>query len=178
MDLLPPAYENNVTMAELQGLLTDRVSTLIADLSGTVDECFLETASKLLSRYEKVCGVDVDVSKSDTFRREILKAKIRGIGTVTKQLLMETAASYSNGDVEVIENPAHYSLVVKFTGTLGIPPNLDGLKAAVEEIKPAHLAFSFLYTYMTWAAFESYAHTWADWDALGLTWDEFTVYKE
>ena len=158
MDLLPPVYEGNDTMEELQGLLTDRVNALIADLGGTVDECFIETASKLLSRYEKVYGITVDVGKSDAFRREVIKAKIRGIGTVTKQLLIDTAASYSNGTVDVIEDPANYSFVVKFTGTFGVPANMDGLTKTIEEIKPAHLAFSFEYMYRTHGQLTGYTH--------------------
>ncbi|MNP69599.1 hypothetical protein D3C76_1657190 [compost metagenome] len=31
---------------------------------------------------------------------------------------------------------------------MGIPPNLDDLKAAIEEIKPAHMAVEFEFNYM------------------------------
>ena len=158
MDLLPPIYDKNTTMQELQGILTDKVNTAISGTGLTVDECFIETASVLLARYEKIYGITVDVSKSDDFRREILKAKIAGVGTVTKQMLIDTATSYSNGTVEVIEHPETYSFVVKFTGTLGIPPNMVGLTNTINEIKPAHLAFSFEYTYRTHGQLTGYTH--------------------
>jgi uncharacterized protein YmfQ (DUF2313 family) len=178
MDLLPPIYEDNATMEELQTILTAKINSIITNTAATVDECFITTASALLSRYEKIYGCTVDVSKSDDSRREVLKAKIRGIGTVTKQMIIDTAAAYSNGAVEVIENNSNYSFVVKFTGTLGIPANMTGLTNTLNEIKPAHLAFSFEYTYMTWAQLESYNHAWSEWEAKNLTWDALTVYKE
>lgn len=168
MNLLPPIYEDNTTMQELQSILSTKITSIISDTGATIDECFIETASKLLSRYEKIYGVTVDVSKSDTLRREILKAKIRGVGTVTKQLLIDTAASYSNGTVEVIEDPANYKFIVKFTGTIGIPPNMDGLTNTINEIKPAHLAFEYEYIYNTWADLSALT-----WGALSSkTWDQ------
>lgn len=158
MDLLPPLYDQNTTMQELQGILTEKVNAAISGIGATVDECFIETASALLSRYEKIYGITVDVTKSDDFRREILRAKIAGVGTVTKQMIVDTATSYSNGTVEIIEHPEAYSFVVKFTGTLGIPPNMPGLTNTINEIKPAHLAFSFEYTYRTHSMLTGYTH--------------------
>lgn len=158
IDLLPPLYDGNATMQELQGILTNKVKSMILDTGVTIDECFITTASALLSRYEKIYGLTVDVSKSDDMRREILKAKIAGIGTVTKQMLIDTAASYSNGAVEIIEKPEDYSFIVKFTGTLGIPRNMAGLMDTINEIKPAHLAFSFEYTYRTHGMLTGYTH--------------------
>lgn len=178
MTLLPPVYEDNVTMTELQGILSTDVSDLITNIGAAIDECFIGTASGLLGRYENIFGIATNVSISDAFRREILKAKLRGVGTVTKQLIVDTAASYSNGSVEVTEYPAESRFVVKFVGALGIPANIDGLTNTINEIKPAHLAFSYEYSYMTWAQLEGYSHTWADWAAKNLTWAELEVYKE
>jgi len=168
IELLPPVYDENTTMQELQNILSTNINSMISDTGVTVDECFIETASSLLSRYEKIYGINIDVSKPDAFRREVLKAKIRGIGTVTKQMLIDTAASYSNGTVEVIENSADYSFVVKFTGTLGIPANMAGLTATINQIKPAHLSYTFEYSYRTWDMVSS-----RTWNSLSsYTWDE------
>lgn len=164
MNLLPPIYEGNKTMRELQGILTADVNNLAANLNETVDECFVETATALLSRYEKLYGLSVDVTKSDTFRRERIKAKIRGVGTVTRQMIIDTAASYSNGQVEVIENPDSCSFIIKFVGTKGIPANMRDLTITMEEIKPAHLSYTFEYVYNTWK------------DISGMTWSEAAAY--
>lgn len=165
-------------MEELQGILSTDINTLADKLDDTIDECFVNTASALLSRYEYIYGLQVDVNKSDEFRRERIRAKIRGIGTVTKQMIIDTAASFSNGEVDVIEDPANYSFKIKFVGVKGVPANMADLTLTIEEIKPAHLAFTFEYSYITWDEFDGYNKTFDTWDTLNLTWDEFEVYKE
>lgn len=178
MTLLPPFYEENATMKELQSILSGKTNDLSNGLDKTIDQCFINTATDLLSRYEEIHGIQIDVSKSDVFRRERIRAKIRGIGTVTKQMIEDTAASYSNGEVEIIEDNENYRFIVKFVGTLGIPANMEGLTQTLEEIKPAHLDFEFEFTYLTWDDFDSYNKTWDEWDNLNLTWDEFEKYRE
>lgn len=164
MTLLPEYYKGNKTMEELQGILSTDINRLANNINTAIDQCFVNTATTLLSRYEKIYGIQVDVSKSNEFRRERIRAKIRGTGTVTKQMIENVAKSYSNGEVEVIENTADYSFKVKFVGTKGIPDNMADLTLTINEIKPAHLSFFFEYTYNTWN------------DVAGMTWDEASVY--
>lgn len=73
--VLPPYYDENVTMQTLQSILSKETDELEIELSNTISECFVETASKLLSRYENLLGLTVDVMKSDDFRRERICAK-------------------------------------------------------------------------------------------------------
>jgi uncharacterized protein YmfQ (DUF2313 family) len=157
--LLPPnQYNDNVTMQELQAVLSDKINDLVHGLNETIDQCFVSTATDLLSRYEKIYGLSVDVNKSDTFRRERIIARARGTGTVTKKMIEDVAMSYSNGEVEVIEYPAEYRFVVKFVGTKGLPPNMADLTLTIEEIKPAHLSFTFEYVYNTHQQLSAYTH--------------------
>ncbi len=160
MELLPTTYEENNTMKELQGILSSKLNLLASNQEKLLNQCFIDTASDLLSRYERLYGLTVDITKSDTFRRERIKARAKGVGTVTKHMLEDVAASYSNGEVEVIENIADYSFKVKFVGTKGIPANMADLTITIEEIKPAHLSFTFEYTFNTWN------------DILHMTWEE------
>jgi uncharacterized protein YmfQ (DUF2313 family) len=145
-------------MEELQEILTTDINNLAAQFDETINECFVNTASKLLSRYEKIYGLEVDVAKSDVFRRERIKAKLRGVGTVTKKMLIETARSYSNGEVEVIEDPGAYSFKIKFVGTIGVPANMADLTLTIEEIKPAHLSYTFEYVFNTNAVLSGFAN--------------------
>lgn len=178
MSLLPDYYEDNLTMGELQSILSTDINNLANRLNETIDQCFINTAANLLSRYEEIYGIQVDVNKSDEFRRERIRAKIRGIGTVTKQMIKDVASSYSNGEVEVIEDNANYRFIIKFVSTKGIPENIADLTLTIEEIKPAHLNFTFEFTYLTWNEFDNYSKTWNEWDNLNLTWDEFEKYRE
>ncbi len=158
-------------MEELQDILSTDMDNLATAFDKTINQCFVNTATDLLSRYEKIFGLQVDVSKSDEFRRERIRAKIRGTGTVTKQMIKDVASSYSNGEVEVIEDPANYSFKIKFVGTKGIPANMTDLTLTIQEIKPAHLAFEFEFTYNTWKDVEDM--TWSE--ASIYTWNELRV---
>ena len=162
--VLPPYYDENVTMQTLQSILSKETDELEIELSNTISECFVATASKLLSRYENLLGLTVDVMKSDDFRRERICAKMVGTGTTTKSMIEDVASSYSNGEVEVIEEPANSRFTIRFVGTLGIPGNISDLKLTIEEIKPAHLVAEYEYIYNTWS------------DGEVLTWDETSAY--
>lgn len=166
--LLPEYYDKNVTMQTLQSILSAATDDLEEGLSSTISECFTGTASALLSRYEQLFGLEVDVSKSDMFRRERIAAKLSGAGTTTKEMIVDVASRYSNGSVEVIEDNANSQFTIKFVGTRGIPGNMSDLKLTIEEIKPAHLAVTYEYVYNTWADVSKL--TWAQ--AAEYTWEE------
>jgi uncharacterized protein YmfQ (DUF2313 family) len=144
----------------------------------TLNQFFVDLADSSLERWEKELGIPVNNSKPAAFRRSVIKSKLRGSGTVTVKLIKNVSESYSNGEVDVIEDNAAHFFSVKFVGVYGVPPNVEDLRKAIEEIKPAHLDFVFEYTYMSWDQFDGYNKTWDQWDALNLTWDQFEVYKE
>lgn len=178
MDLLPEYYSGNQTMETLQNILIRDINILASNVNETVNECFVSTATEMLTRYEKIYGIEVDVTKSAVFRRERIIAKAKGTGTITAKMLEDVASSYSNGEVKVIDYPSEYRFVVKFVGTKGLPPNMADLTITIGEIKPAHLAFTFEYTWITWDEFDGYNKTFDQWDALNLTWNEFEEYSE
>lgn len=160
INMLPPVYEQNQTMKELQNILSKETNSLATKLNETIDQCFVETSTNLLSRYERIYGLEIDVSKSNEFRRERIKAKIRGQGTTTKEMIRDVASSYSNGEVEIVEDFNNYRFIVRFIGEKGIPANMSDLILTIEEIKPAHLEATYEFTYNTWNMIS------------GLTWDE------
>lgn len=116
------------------------------------------TATWGLSAWEKALGIQTDVSKDIGFRRTRVTSKLRGNGPATVGMIRSVAASYSGGEVEVIEYPAEFRFEIKFVGTIGIPPNMEGLTATLDEIKPAHLAYTYIIVYRPWS--EIKARTW------------------
>lgn len=132
---------------DTQGIELD---SLWASISGILDQCFVDKATWGLKFWEEFLGIPVDETKETDFRRGVVKSKIRGVGTVTVKLMQTVAQSYDNGEINIIENPGEYNFTVKFTGIKGIPPNLDDLKKAIEEIKPAHLQVQYTFKYNMW----------------------------
>ena len=147
---LPEYYIGNSTMEELQGIMSTKINALAADLGQTIDEQFVSTATQILSRYEKVFNLAVDVSKPDSFRRERISARMVSAGTTTKQMIADVSASFSNGIVEVTEDNTNNKFSVTFTGTIGVPANLVDLQVTIEEIKPAHLTVEYVFIYNTY----------------------------
>lgn len=176
MDLtkvLPPYYDQNVSMQTFQKILSQVTDDLENGLSSTISECFVSTASKLLTRYENLLGIAVNVSKSEEFRRERIRAKISGAGTTTKQMIEDVSRSYSNGEVEVVEDNGNGRFIVRFVGMRGIPGNMADLKLTIEEIKPAHLMVEYEYIYNTWE--DANVLTWEA--ASAYTWEEIRTVK-
>ena len=65
-------------------------------------------------------------------------------------MMKNVAASFVNGDIEIIEYPSEYCFAVKFTSKTGVPYNIADIQAMIEEIKPAHLAVEYIFTYRLW----------------------------
>lgn len=175
---LPSFYLNSEEVTNIQaglGSENDKMRLAIQDI---LNQIFVSTATWGLKYWEEMLTIDTDESKPYEFRRSVVKAKLRGAGTVTVSLIKNVAESFSNGQVDINENVQPYTFEVKFIGTRGIPPNLDDLKKVINEIKPAHLAVLYKFTYITWDEFDNYNKTWDGWDNLNLTWDDFEKYRE
>jgi len=158
-------------------MLQETIAFEVGELkNGTIDvldQAFIETATVSLGRWEAELGLNTNLSMSYTARREMIKAKLRGNGTTTPEMIQRTASAFSGGVVEVQEVPDEYRFEIRFVSTLGIPPNMVGLTQIIEEIKPAHLAYEFVYSYTWWDSVKTL--TWNS--ALSKTWDELRIYR-
>lgn len=128
-----------------------QLEQLMQKIQENINQFFIDTADKNLERWEKDLGIPISNEKDTLFRRSIIKSKLRGIGTVTVKLLENVAQSYEKGKIEVIENEeciVNNKCIIKFIDTLGAPPNLEDLKNAIEEIKPAHLIVEYEFKYL------------------------------
>lgn len=177
IDRLPLFYNDSIEVIDLQASLENEILEIEKKMKELTSNLFVIT-SKNISEWENFVGIKSNVTKNIDFRKTNVIAKIRGQGTTTKELIENVAISFSNGEVEVMEDSPNYSFKIKFIGTKGIPPNMEDLILTIEEIKPAHLDFTFEYTYLTWDEYENYNKTADEWDALNLTWDEFEKYRE
>lgn len=152
-----------------------QIRTSIDDI---LKQFFVETATEWgLDLWEQMLGLTSYAGKPLDQRRSRIISKLRGMGTVTVSLIKNVAESYVYGTVEVIESPATYSFTIKFVDPGGVPPNLDDLKAAIEEIKPAHLGVEYQFTYTVWGELNTWGKTWGDLNTLGLTWEQIKTWR-
>ena len=158
IDLLPGYYKNSTQVIELQGAFEHWTDALRVAKDDLLSQINIKSATWGLSLWEKALGIETDVSKPYEFRRTRIISKLRGAGTTTKEMIQNVSESFSNGEVTIIEHTGESSFEVKFTGTIGIPPNMDDLTAAIEEIKPAHLGYSYVFIYRLHSDLSSYTH--------------------
>lgn len=151
------------------------LGSILYYLNDCLKQFFIDTATWGLTYWEDEYGIDTNLNASYEERREVLKAKKRGQGTTTKAMLKKTAEAFSGGEVNVIENNAEHSFVIQFVGIKGIPKNLQAFKNMLEDIKPAHLTYSFKYTYTVWNVLKQKNLNWNNCKI--KTWDELKVYE-
>ena len=174
MKYLPYYYQTSDIMKSIQNSNSIEVGNLRYSIDDSINQFFVESATWGLNRLEGIFNIQTDINKSYEERREILKAKLRGSGTVTKEMIKNVAQAFSGGEVEVIEDNPNYNFTIKFIGIKGIPKNMQGLIDAIEDIKPAHLGYSFSYTYTTWDLLKSNL----TWNKANIkTWNELKTYE-
>ena len=174
MRYLPHYYVSSTIMKAIQDAYAEELGQVYYFLNDFLKQFLTPTTATWgLAFWEQGLGLKTDISKSYEERREIIMARLRGIGTVGKNVLISAASAFSGGDVDVIEYPAEHRFVVKFIGTLGVPKNMASFIDMVEDMKPAHLAYEFEYTYTWWNMLKEI--TWAQ-AGLG-TWDDLRVYE-
>lgn len=149
IDLLPPNYKSSSEVIELQGAFEHWTEALKIAKEDLFLQINVSSATWGLNLWEKALGIEIDVCKPLEYRRTRIMSKLRGAGTTTKGMIQNVAESFSNGQVTILEYNNESRFEIKFTGTFGIPPNMDDLTAAIEEIKPAHLAYSYVYIFRT-----------------------------
>lgn len=160
------------TIYDLQGA---ELGGLLCYLDDIFKQFFIDTATWGLVYWENEYGLETNLTMSYEERREVIKAKKRGQGTTTKEMIKNVAEAFSGGEVNIIEDNANYSFIVQFIGIKGIPKNMQIFKNMLEDIKPAHLAYSFKYTYTVWNVLKEKNLTWSN--SKVKTWDELKVYE-
>lgn len=172
---LPPVLREIREFKTIDDIAGYELGLLKLTIQDILNQCFIDTATWGLLLWENEYGIETDLNKSYEERREILKAKKRGHGTVNKKMIKETAEAFSGGEVQILEHPESYSFTVKFIGIKGIPRNLAAFKDMLDSIKPAHLSYDFKYTYTLWAHLKEKGLAWES--SKLKTWDDLKIYE-
>ena len=84
------------------------------------------------------------------------------------RITSKIANSWRNGNVTVLFTDAVINII--FVSIVGIPYNIETLKFAIEEAKPAHLPIKFKIIYRTWGMLKESKKTWEY--CSKFTWEE------
>lgn len=145
---LPSYYDEVVEMDTLTATEGVEFDRLYSDIETLLNESYPETSTIFLDRYEKDLQIVVDKTKPVDQRRSVIISKMRGSGKVSGSMIKNVAQAYDGGTVDVGVDVPNYTIIITFIDTVGIPPNLDDLKQDLEDIKPAHMAIEYKFTYL------------------------------
>lgn len=143
-------YKNSAEVETLQGAFqTVAEAASVAVYNAEANMFVVTSDAEGLAMWERYLGIPTDTAQNATVRKEVILSKMRGYGTTTVQMIKTVSEAYANGEVDVTEDNAHYTFSITFISQKGKPQALDQLKAAIDEIKPAHLGVNYIFIYTT-----------------------------
>lgn len=95
MKYLPEYYRGVPEMEALQASAGAACGEIAYALADSDDQKTLDSATWGLARWERMLGLTTDTNKSYATRREMIKAKLRGSGTTTPEMIRRTASAFS-----------------------------------------------------------------------------------
>ncbi|WP_107612588.1 putative phage tail protein [Clostridioides difficile] len=142
IDKLPSFYNNDITR-KIQNAYDIELETLRETYDDTFDQFFVDTATWGLDYWENILSIKNRFDLSIEDRRSNIKAKMRGKGTTTIEVIKAIGEAYTktNVDVEVFSNLFSFTLSF-ITNNCSYNTILE-LDKKIEEIKPCHLEHKF-----------------------------------
>ena len=144
---LPKYYQESPQVSELERVLGKQAELLRVSESDTLAQLWVDTATWGLELWERWVGLPIDRTRSYSYRRGRIKAKLRGQGTTTEEMLANVVASFGfdPSQVSVLAHPTEYRFEIILSDLAAVPQDVSGIMDAVNEIKPAHLDYWFTY---------------------------------
>lgn len=142
IDKLPSFYNNDITR-KIQEAYDIELETLRETYDDTFDQFFVDTATWGLDYWENILSIKNRFDLSIEDRRSNIKAKMRGKGTTTIEVIKAIGEAYTktNVDVKVFSNLFSFTLSF-ITNNCSYNTILE-LDKKIEEIKPTHLEHKF-----------------------------------
>ena len=84
---LPRYYQDSPQVSELERVLGEQAEALRVSESDTLAQLWIDTATWGLDLWEQWAGLPVDRTRPYSYRRGRIKAKLRGQGATTAEML-------------------------------------------------------------------------------------------
>ena len=169
---LPGYYRKSKVVNELYKAISALLDKISADIDTEGLRLFITTTDEF-EKHEKDVGLSPIVADNETKRARVL-ARIQGNNALTVSELQELISLYDKTGSTITEDFPSYTVTVLFSGRTGVPYNLEQIKAAIEEVKPAHIAFQYAFRENTWADARTKLGTWGN--ASAFTWNGIKAY--
>ncbi|NBD24314.1 DUF2313 domain-containing protein [Paenibacillus sp. T1] len=149
LEELPRFYEPILEMRAIVQAEGEQFDRLGAELADQFRQRFVSTATWGLGDWESELGIVPPAGQPVEQRRSVIRSKTRGFGKFSGRLLQSVAGAYDNGNLDIAFDAPSSTFTIRFASTLGLPPNLDDLKTALEAVMPSHLGVAYSYRYLS-----------------------------
>lgn len=133
--------------------LFDAAGMALSEVGAYVDivwnDYFFDTCSETRLRdYEKEAAIVLPGGQTLDERRSQLQAKWQGASKCTLEAMQAVCNAWRDATIKL--EFINGRIRVIFISPIGVPPDLNALQNALEEVKPAHLAIEYQFMYKTW----------------------------
>jgi hypothetical protein len=177
LSIVPKYYHQNYDAMEIWRTGHKELALNVNQIYDVLNQLFIEEATWGLSAWETMLGLPNGSSLTYEERRGNIKAKLRSNSVVTKARLLENANSYKQGSIQVTEKVSNYEIEIKFVSIYGIPSNVEDFQKAIQEIVPAHLGVTYVFTYTTMGELTSYDISMGQISLMNMTMAQWAVFS-
>lgn len=161
---LPPLYQDIKDFQHIIGAEANEFTRLNAKLDELLLQFNVSTATYSLGDWEKFTKVKRYRNSLDSRRNEV-KKKILGPGTVTPAVLKAIVDDYHESDMDELPRPGIIEFKFKRRGRLDkVPEILED----VNEIIPRHLEPVFSFTFLPWNELDMIKQSWEEVQSLTM----------
>lgn len=147
--MMPPLNRNKIEKPFHEALNIE-FRLLQEAYMNVLSQLFLTRATYKLDEWERLAGIDTNENINDEIRRSNIIAAFRSLGVTKAERIKSICRSYSNGEVNVIEQSSKYHYIIEFISEIGIPQRIGLIRKIIDAINPAHLTYEFSFKYNTW----------------------------
>ena len=145
LNMLPRIYRKDKWLNDLFKAVGLSVDRLEQDTENALNEMFGDTATYALPMYEKELLLNSEGKTLEDRRAAVIAGWQRG-GKVDIYQIQAAANAWRNG--ETVVDFRNGKIVVTFVGAFGVPDDMQGLRDAINIIKPAHLIVEYIFRYL------------------------------
>jgi hypothetical protein len=140
MLLLPDYYKNSKVMREILRSARLEIEKLRESVENSALSLFVIKTDRL-DEHELDVGITPNANAAFELRRAHVLARLRGIGTATKEMIISIVKAFWDSEIQLSER--EFKVALTFVGFNGYPAGFEDIRAAVLEVLPAHLELDF-----------------------------------
>ena len=147
---LPTFIAKGEIIKDIYDSQQSELDILNGNIQDLINNLFVDTATWGLEYFEKKYNIPINLEDTLENRRSRILARMVSKGQpFTKETIEAIANQFTNGDVEVEQHLEDDYFTIKFVSTLGIPPKIQDVYDAINDVKASWLDVTYEFKYNT-----------------------------